>query len=89
MAGWEAQHSQPVFFMAYDTSAANRLAQVRTAISAILGGSQSYTVMGNQFNRANISTLYRMEEDLQRQVNAESRVKPRVSHGTFNRSGGF
>lgn len=51
--------------MTTETYAA-RLTKVRTAIDKILGGSQSWRFGDRQYTRADLPTLYKMEERFER-----------------------
>lgn len=53
-------------------SAAERLTEVRAAISKILVGGQSYQIGSRRMTRADMAELRRMEKDLESEVNAEA-----------------
>ena len=57
--------------MAYSTSASDRLAAVRASIDNVLS-SQEYGVGSRRNRRAELSTLFKMEQTLIAQVEAES-----------------
>lgn len=45
-----------------------RLAAVRTAIAGIMTGSQSYSIRSRSAEKARLQELYRMEQDLKREI---------------------
>lgn len=53
-----------------NTTAAEMLQQVETAIATILVGGQSYKIGSRQLNRADLAELYKMRTDLQAQAAA-------------------
>jgi|OM-RGC.v1.034552833 hypothetical protein len=59
-----------------------KLAEVQTAVTAVLKN-QEYYVDGIRFRRADLETLYKMEEHYQRKYDREQGTRPRVSCGQF------
>lgn len=59
-----------------------QLEEVQTAITAVMS-SQSYTIDGVSFTRANLSALQDREKYLLSKYNEEQGTKPRVSVGKF------
>jgi hypothetical protein len=49
-----------------------QLEEVQAAITAIEGGSQSYTINGRSLERGDLDTLYKREAYLRTQVSRES-----------------
>jgi hypothetical protein len=64
-------------------TALERVVAYEAAIAAILGGAQSYTVGGMQFNRGSLSTLERMLASARREYLAASGAKPAAVRVTF------
>lgn len=60
---------------------AERLTKVRTAIDKILSGSQSWRFGDRQYTRADLPTLYRMEERFERLA-----AKERAANATSGRN---
>ena len=48
------------------------LAEIKTAISMVLGGSQSYRIGTRSVTRADLATLYKQKEKLEDLINALS-----------------
>ena len=59
-----------------------QLIEVQTAVTAVLNN-QSYTLDGRSVSRAQLSELYKMQKDLQKQYNNENGSRPRVSAAKF------
>lgn len=53
-------------------TAAERLTEVRAAISKILVGGQSYQIGSRRMTRADMAELRRMEKELESEVNADA-----------------
>jgi len=51
---------------------ADQLDSVQTAIAAIEGGAQSYTINGRSFTRADLATLYAREERILTKIERDS-----------------
>lgn len=67
--------------MAFGDSVAADLAAVNAAIHALtVGGMQSYSLAGNQFNKLQLGTLYAMRKDLEQRSLEDTRVRPSVSY---------
>lgn len=49
-----------------------RLEEVRTAISQILAGGQSYRIGSRSLTRADLAQLYKMQNELEAQLDEES-----------------
>jgi hypothetical protein len=61
-----------------------QLEAVQTAIDAIEGGAQSYTISGRALSRADLGTLYQREKYLRRMVDREAAGgKVVVKYGVF------
>lgn len=60
---------------------ATQLTRVQTAIAAIEGGAQSFTVLGRQYTRGDLEVLYRREEQLLRRLEQETRGGSRMRLG--------
>lgn len=62
-------------------STATQLERVQNAIAAIEGGAQSFTVLGRQYTRGELSTLYAREKDLLARLERETRGGSRIRLG--------
>lgn len=65
--------------MAESTSV--QLDRVQAAIAAIEGGAQTFTVLGRTYQRGDLDTLYRREEQLLRRTEQDSRGGSRIRLG--------
>jgi hypothetical protein len=54
------------------TSYSTQLENVQTAIAAIEGGAQSYSIAGRSMSRGDLATLYQREQWLRAQVEREA-----------------
>jgi hypothetical protein len=61
---------------------ATQLERVQSAIAAIEGGAQSYSIAGRSLSRADLRTLYEREAWLRKMVDRVSRGGIRVRLGT-------
>lgn len=64
-------------------TALERVVAYEAAVAAIVGGLQSYTVMGQQFNRASLTTLERMLDKARREYLASTGAKPGAARITL------
>ena len=64
-----------------------RLGKVRNAIDAILTGSQSYTVDGVSYSRANLASLTALEDRYEQKLAKEQSRTVRVSRCRFSPEG--
>jgi hypothetical protein len=61
---------------------ATQLERVQSAIAAIEGGAQSYSIAGRSLSRADLRTLYEREAWLRKMVDRVSRGGIRIRLGT-------
>lgn len=66
---------------------AQRLTAVETAIAAIEGGAQSYTMDGVAVTRANLETLYAQRQQLDREVSLATNKRSVVVGVNFSQMG--
>jgi hypothetical protein len=66
---------------------AQRLTAVETAIAAIEGGAQSYTLDGVAVERADLSTLYAQRQQLDREVSLAANKRSVVVGVNFSQMG--
>jgi hypothetical protein len=65
-------------------SYATQLDRVQAAIAKIEAGSQSYTIDGVSYTRADLATLYRRERELRTLVDRATRGGIRMQQGVPN-----
>ena len=62
-------------------TATQQLERVQSAIAAIEGGAQAFTVLGRTYQRGDLETLYKRERDLKATIERESRGGSRMRLG--------
>jgi hypothetical protein len=62
-------------------SAQVQLERVQAAIAAIESGTQSHSILGRTFTRADLATLYEREKELLVRVDREARGGIRIQRG--------
>ena len=60
-----------------------QLAEVQSAITALMTGAQSYTLDGRSVTRANLKDLVSYQEMLEKKVNNANGKRPRVASAKF------